>query len=120
MFSTRKLVGALAVLATNAAGHSADRLSAVIRTVRRILIEGLRTEDKEAFASLGVNFLAPLTEMPGMPPGQEWTRLVEELVQDWNLTPLPILSRSRQKPEHSSGGELDKSRDGTTSLRRHY
>lgn len=71
------------------------RRGALMRAVRRTLVDGLHKADKMELTALGVNFLVPLKEMPGMPSDREWHRLVDEVAADWGLLEIPALSLDR-------------------------
>ena len=87
-----RIIEEVARLASAAAAGPPGMVAATVRSLTRILIEGLRDEDKAAFAALGVDFTATLKEMPGMPEEEVWTRLVDAVAADWGLRGMPTLS----------------------------
>jgi hypothetical protein len=92
-----RIVEEVARLAAAAAAGPPDRVAGLARTLRWSLIEGLREEDKATFAALGVDFTAPLEEMPGMPQEDAWREFVADVASDWGLPPGARLSlRSRK------------------------
>jgi hypothetical protein len=90
-----RIVEAVARCVTSIGMDDPDRLRTLIRTIRHALTEGLKPEEKQRLARLGVNFFAALLDMPDMPKTAEWDSLICDLARDGGLAGLPTFPRAR-------------------------
>jgi hypothetical protein len=94
-YPARDAMRIVEVIANAAAegGDGLERRRALAQRVRDALTEGVKRDEKERLAALGVNFFAALRELPGAPDGPDWNALVGELERDWGLSSMPPLSK---------------------------